>query len=253
MQTSESAFAAALLDSDLALPSGLVSHTAQIPQKRFGVYRNNVMVGLIGALEARFPATKRIVGEDFFKAMARAFATAHPPRSPMMMVYGDDFPDFIAAFEPAAEIVYLADVARIETARMRAYHAADAEPLSQVALASVAVEALGDLRFALHPSLEIIASPFPAVTIWAMNVDEIALAPLDDWSGEDALIVRPWRNIEVRRLPPGAGTFLQSLKAGEPLGEAAERAQSASPDFDLAINLALLFSAGLAIAFTSPT
>ncbi len=85
---------------------------------------------LIDALRTKFPATERIVGEEFFRAMARVFVIAHPPRSKILHTYGDDFGDFIAAFEPAAELAYLADVARLEAARTRAYHAADATPLT---------------------------------------------------------------------------------------------------------------------------
>ena len=56
--------------------------------RRFAVYRNNVAVGLIGALEARYPVSRRIAGDDLFRAMARAFVRAHKPRSPVMIAYG---------------------------------------------------------------------------------------------------------------------------------------------------------------------
>jgi hypothetical protein len=245
--TLQDAFALALRDPDLPAPPGVVSHGSHKPLKRFAVYRNNVMVGLIGALEARFPATKRIVGEDFFTATARLFASAHPPRSPLMMTYGDEFPAFLAGFEPAAQTPYLADVARLEAARTRAYHAADAQPLEPSALAAVAPEALGALRFRLHPSVEIVASTFPVVTIWAMNAGEMELAPLTDWAGQDALVVRPRLDVEVRSLPDGARIFLQCLGSGQTLGEAAETALAARPGFDIAVNLAALFSTGVAV------
>lgn len=244
----QSEFAEALRDPDRALPTGVISHRSPVPQKRFAVYRNNVAVGLIGALEARFPATQRIVGAEFFTAAARMYASAHPPRSPLMMTYGDAFPDFLAAFEPAAEIAYLADVARLEAARTRAYHAADAKPLDPAALAELQPDFLASLYFKLHPSVEIVASAFPIVTIWAMNAGEIELAPLTEWRGEDALVVRPALEVEVRRMPAGAAAFLQSLAAGAPLAAAAEAGLANSADFDLAVNLVALFSAGLAIA-----
>jgi hypothetical protein len=247
MQQMQNAFAAALLDPGLAPPAGVLSHTPQAPAKRFAVYRNTVMASLIDALEARFPAVKRIVGEEFFRASASVFARANPPRSPLMMTYGDEFPDFLEAFEPAAEIAYLADVARVEAARTRAYHAADALPLKASDLADVEAGDLAVLRFELHPSLEIVASAFPVVAIWAMNAGEAPLAAIEDWRGEDAVIIRPALDVEVRRLPAGAAAFLQSLKAGAPLGEAAGIALHANSDFDLAINLAALVSAGLAV------
>jgi Putative DNA-binding domain len=246
----QDAFAHALRDPDAPFPRGVISHNSDAPRRRFTVYRNNVMVGLVTALEARFPASREIVGEDFFKGAAKIFAAAHPPLSPLMIFYGDAFPSFLAEFEPAREIPYLADVARLEVARTRAYHAADADPLTLAALHRIAPEVLADLRFILHPSLEIVASDYPIVTIWAMNTGEMELAPIADWHGEDALVSRPGFAIEVRRLPPGAKTFLQNLAAGDPLGAAAASALATNASFDLAANLAALF-AGLAIATTN--
>src|ERR1700724_2194426 len=108
VQKCQGDFAHALRDPDLALPQGVTSHNSAAPRERFAVYRNNVMVGLIGALEARFPATRKIVGEDFFKGAAKLFAAMQPPRSPLMLFYGDAFPAFLEDFEPAREVPYLA-------------------------------------------------------------------------------------------------------------------------------------------------
>ena len=72
--------------------------------RRFAVYRNNVAVGLIGALEARYPVSRRIAGDDLFRAMARAFVRAHRPRSPVMIAYGAEFPEFMAEYLAEAEL-----------------------------------------------------------------------------------------------------------------------------------------------------
>jgi hypothetical protein len=250
MQTCQSDFARALRDPDLAVPYGVISYNSDAPRERFAVYRNNVVVGLVSVLETRFPATRKIAGGDFFNGAAKLFAATQPPSSPLMLFYGDAFPTFLADFEPAREVPYLADVARLEAARTRAYHAADAKPLTPAALSSGLPNALGGMRFKLHPSVEIVASDYPIVTIWAMNSGEIDLAPIADWRGEDALVSRPGLDVEVRRLPPGAKTFLQNLAARNPLGEAAAAALAANASFDLAANLAALF-AGLAIEMTN--
>ena len=85
------------------------------------------------------------------------------------MFYGDSFPDFIASFAPAAELIYLADVARLEAARTRAYHAADAEPVDPTRLKALDQDALAELRIVPHPSAQIVRSRHPIVSIWAMN------------------------------------------------------------------------------------
>jgi hypothetical protein len=243
-------FASALLDASRAVPAGLTSHRAERPGKRFAVYRNNVVASLIEALRARFPATERIVGEEFFRAMARLFVTAHPPRSKILHVHGDDFGDFIAAFEPAAELPYLADVARLEATRTRAYHAADAAPLTAADFADVAADAIGTLRLSLHPSLEILRSPHPVVTIWSMNAGEAELGPIEDYVPEDTLILRPHWDVMVHRLPPGGAAFIEALRRGRTLAEAAEHANASEPRFDLTGNLAGLIGSGAIIALS---
>ena len=124
-----SGFAAALLDPTRAVPAGLVGPDGEPSAKRFAVYRNNVVVGLTEALQANFPAVCRIVGEEFFQAMARAYVVFEAPVSPILLDYGDGFASFIAEFEPAASLPYLADVARIERAWTQAYNAPEAVSL----------------------------------------------------------------------------------------------------------------------------
>jgi hypothetical protein len=237
-------FAAALLDPGRELPSGLTAQNSRSPERRFAVYRNNVVVGLANALARRFPATRRIVGQEFFAAMARVFVAAHPPRSPILMQYGEEFPDFIAGFEPAQEIVYLPDVARLEAALTRAYHAADAQPADANQLAGLDDEALGHLRILLHPSVQIVRSRHPVVSLWAMNVGNAEIMPIEDWRGEDALVVRPALDVLVHRLPPGGAVFLSTLLQGDPLPAAVEAARADSPAFDLVVNLAGLIASG---------
>ncbi|HLP70465.1 MAG TPA: DNA-binding domain-containing protein [Rhizobium sp.] len=242
--TSQALFSASLVSDDPAPPQGLTAWNGT-PDRRFGVYRNNVMVGLTAALQGRFPVVERLVGPDFFAAMARAFIVTHPPMSPLLLAYGDALPAFLEGFEPAASLSYLADVARLEIARSRAYHAADAAPLDPAELAAIPPESLASLRFRPHPSLAILRSSHPVVTIWAMNAGEADPTPIGDWSGEDAAVVRPEMFVEARRLPPGGAVFLQSLADGLPLGEAAVRALEENNDFDLSTNLAGMLDAGL--------
>jgi hypothetical protein len=241
----QASFAKALLDPERQVPDGITSHTHPAPAKRFAVYRNNVVVSLIDALAARFPAVQRIVGEEFFRAMAGVFAPAHPPRSPLIMTYGEGFPAFIETFAPAAELPYLADVARLEAARTHAFHAADATALPARAFSALGPTDLETLRIRFAPGTAIVRSSHPVVTIWAMNADEAEPAPIEDWRGEDALISREGFDVVVRRLPPGGAVFLSHLLADATLADAASAAMQDSAAFDLAENIAGLISAHL--------
>jgi Putative DNA-binding domain len=248
----EVSLAQALLNPKTPVPEGVVAPDGRNAARRFAVHRNNFVSGLVKTLEARFPAVVKIVGREFFAAMARAFVVERPPRSPLLARFGDTFGDFIATFEPAGDLPYLPDVARIEAARTRAYHAADASPIGAKEMAAQDIRVAASLRFDLHPSLEIVRSKHPVVTIWAMNCGERALEPMETWHPEDALIVRPYLDVEVRLLPPGGASFLGTLAAGRTLNEAAEAALAESPQFDLTDNLAALVGWGLVSRIAEP-
>ena len=247
----QNAFAEALFDCEKPIPEGLISHNSSRPTKRFAVYRNNVIVSLVEALRAKFPATERIVGEEFFRAMARTFVVSQPPRSKILHAYGEAFGDFIEAFEPAAELPYLADVARLEAARTRAYHAADAVPLDANAFAGIAPDRVAGLRLTLHPSLEIVRSLYPMVTIWSMNAGETELAPIDEQAAEDAVVLRPHLEVFVQRLPPGGAAFVHALRQGSKLQDAMERALAEDARFELSENLGTLIGSGAVTAIAS--
>jgi len=248
--SSYAAFASALVEPDRPTPAVVAGPSGKAAVKRYNVYRNNVMVSLIDALAAVYPAVQRITGAEFFRAMARFHVRAAPPTSPLLFDYGRDFPAFIEAYEHAQAMPWLPDTARIERAWLDAYHAADAEPLSAGALGSIPPGRLAGAVFTAHPATRIVRSPFAAVTIFAANRGEGAAGQIDARTSEDALITRPDADVVVQHLPEGGAVFLQNLMAGRPLGEAAAVALESSPSFDIAANIAGMIQAG---ALTSVT
>ena len=248
----QSEFAAALRDPAAAVPPEVVGPDGRPAPKRFEVYRNNVLSALGNAIAGAFPAVEKLVGETFFRAMARFYVIDNPPTSAVLMDYGRTFPDFIERFESAASLPYLPDVARLEVAWRESYNAAEADSLPPDALATVPQNELADVRFGVHPSLRLVASRYPIVTIWRMNVSDEPIRPVDFSVGEDALIVRPEAEVEVRLVPPGGVAFVSALMAGETLAVAAAAGQAADPAFDLAGNIAGLIESGALVELRRP-
>ena len=243
-------FAAAILDPELPPPTGLVGPDGKASAMRFAVYRNNVVVGLAQTLKDAYPAVQRIVGAEFFQAMARAYVAIEPPRTPIMLDYGQGFPSFVGRFAPAANLPYLADVARIERAWTEAYHEAEASPIDPSAFAEITPDRLPTLSLVLHPSTRIVRSPFPVLTIWQMNIDGGIPAPVDlTAGGEDALVVRPEADVEVRSIPAGSADFIQALVSGRSVLAAFEEASVVDPRFDLASNLTDLIQVRAVVGF----
>jgi hypothetical protein len=238
------AFASALWATDKAVPDGL------LPAARFAIHRNNVYASLIGCLEARFPVIGRLLGEDCFRQCARIFVEASPPRSPVLMEYGVDFAGFMASFAPLQELHYLADVARLEWMRHVALHGAEALPLDRSTLAAVPPDLMPSLVLALHPTVEILSSGYPILSIWRANAVAGATVPVGaDLPGESVLIARPRDEVLLLPLSVAAAGFVRTVQRGLALGEAAEAAEMIAADFDLAQTLAQLLRADIFTGF----
>lgn len=245
--SAQATFAAALLDPGAGLPGGITGPDGTASTRRFNIYRNNVVVSLIGALGETFPVTREMVGEAFFTAMAREYVSTNPPLSPIMMHYGASFPDFVARFPPAAALPYLGDLARLEFAQVEAYHAADAAPVSPASLGAIAPARLGAIRFRAHPAARLVRSGSAIASLWLAHRGVGELAAIDPAHPQDALVTRPALSVEIRALAPAAGAFIERLLEADALGEAAEAALAMDLAFDLPAAIALIIESG---AFT---
>jgi hypothetical protein len=231
--------AAALTD-----PARLVPYGINNERDRFDVYRNNVAGSLKRALGETFPVVKRLVGDDFFSAMAGVYVRDNIPASPLLFEYGATFADFIDGFEPAGELPYLSDVARLERLWLDAYHAADAVPLKIDALAAIAEDELDDLTLTLHPAAFLFRSAYPVLSIWQAHqrADAPDLSALS-WQPERMLIVRPALDVALVRLDAAAYAFVAGLAAGQSLGNVCGSLVDIA-DVDPPVHLAQLFQAG---------
>lgn len=258
-------FAAALLDPARPPPCGLTAWNGSDPRVRFDVHRNNVVVSLIAALQDTFPVVRQLVGDEFFAAMSRVHVCEQPPRSPVLTDYGDGFAGWLEQFEPVVALPYLADMARLEHARVRACHAADATPLDPdvIARSLADPQRLPLARVELHPSLGVATSRYSVVSLWSAHqtTGEVPTVAIDE--PESALVLRdPDDEVLVVAIPPGAAAFVRQLVDGHPLGAAIDAAIGAGSDpassaaepggFDLAAILTLLIRHGALVAWRTP-
>ena len=245
MGVNQSAFRAALLDPAAPVPRGLTDPAGRPAGARFDVYRNNVVASLAEALETGFPAVARLLGPEPFRAIAVAYARAHPPRSPLMMHMGGALPAFLETFPPTAQRGYLPDLARLELALRESYHAADAEAVPPDALAALAPETLAGMRVTLAPAVRLVRSRYPIVQIRAFALEN---GPRPRPAPESALVTRPGYDPQVAALDPAGAAFVAALADGEPLGPAAGRGAAQDPRFDPAVPLGALLAGGAVTA-----
>jgi len=101
----------------------------------------------------------------------------------------------------------------------------------------------------LHPSVGLVTSRFPIVTIWRANQTGADDGILDRWRPEAALVARPFLDVDVLPLPAGGHVFINALHSGWTIEAAAASATADDPEFDLGTNLTILAEANVVVAF----
>lgn len=238
------AFAAALLDPDVAMPDGVTDPQGNPAPKRYSVYRNNVVVSLMEALASAYPALVEIMGQENFDRVVRNYIVAEPPASPMMQNYGAAFAEFLDGFPPLAKSPFLGDVARAERAWLLAYHAVDRSVLEAADMAGLDETAIMAATFERHPAAFLVASKWPVFDLFCWR-DGRPQEGADLEQAQCLAISRPSLEVHVHLLSHSMHGFVEALFSGYSLGEAASDAMQRDEAFDLPEALAFVLSSGL--------
>jgi len=240
----QAAFAAHLAGEDDGGLAGAIAGDSIPAVARLQVHHNHVRTSLASALAATFPTVQALVGEDFFKAMARAFVAASLPAQPVLAEYGEGFPCFVAAWAPARDLPYLADVARLDWALNAAWLAPEEGRLSAVQLAGLPAGRLPLLRLALSPGTTRLASAHPVDRIWAASQPDAPEGEVALDGGVRLVVLRQGDDAAFVQLEAGEAAFLDAVAEGLTLEAAAGRAAREQGDFDLSSGFARLLGLG---------
>jgi hypothetical protein len=194
------------------------------------VYRNTIASGGIDALVATFTTVVMMTGEDWFRAAAREYVHAHPPREPALLTYGDTFPAWLATFAPAADAPYLPAIVHLDWLWWQSWSAADAELLDGAALSELAPEMLSELTLSLHPSVRIATFNVGIPSLWLAH--QTPTRGGDHILGDEPehmLFVRTGTQVESRTIAVAPFAFIAALSEGASLLEAGEAALAADP------------------------
>ena len=212
------------------------------------IYRNNVFASLTDALATRFPVCP-LVGDEFFRALAGVFVELSPPRSPVLMFYGDEFATFIDTFPPASSVPYLGDVARLEAGRTHAYHAADGEPLSVNDFAASRPVPGSGCGWRSTPPSNSSPRPIRSSRSGRRTSSRAARHPFRSLLPRMRWLAAQSRGRGPAALP-GGSVFLSRLAGHATLGEAFEGAAAAELKFDLVANLTALLVSRIVVGLS---
>jgi Putative DNA-binding domain len=215
-------------------------------ERRLAIHHRHYQASLIMALMDRFPATIWLVGSDFVVEAARIFISKHPPASPCIAEYGENFPTFLAECRAAQRIPYLREFAELEWHVGNVAIAVDEPPMAIEELRAICADELPDMALFLRRGVRYLKASWP--------VDKL----LDTYLGEarpERFVFEPGDvNLEIygsrgefriNRLGAAEFIFRRSVSLGRSIGDAAAEALETDGSFDPGDALRLLLTSAL--------
>jgi hypothetical protein len=194
-----------------------------------GVYRRGYIARLTEQLGETWPSVWRVVGDDDFFELCRAFIARHASSSYNLSDYGREFPRFLETRPSLPE--FLPELARFELVVHDLFHATAHLPVEAAELA-----AIGDLagtRFRFGAGVRLVACEHAVYDVF-LHRNDVEPPDLDLDRAQHVLLFRDGGDVRARVV--GAATFaaLEALAEGLPVEDAIERATSCDESFGAA-------------------
>jgi uncharacterized protein (UPF0276 family) len=199
---------------------------------RLGIYRGNLRSAWRRALASSYPVLRKLLREESFDGLARAYGVSHPADDPDLNRFGDGLAAFLEAGGLEDGRAWLPDLARLEWLAHTSWYAPDAadaldgSPLA--VLATLDPQQFEASRAVLHPSLRLFGSDWAVAALWhahqPAHQSEGAAIPEDMQRPGHALILRARWQVTVGELAAAEHAALARLAAGESFGAAFDAA-----------------------------
>ncbi len=221
------------------------------------VYRNNYYISLTEALRSVYVSVDKLVGKGFFDFVAHGYIEAHPSRSGNLHELGGEFETYIGALEQAASVPYIADVAKLDWAWHRMFHAEDSNSLAIDVLVGYQHKDFGALCFQLVPACQILKMDYTVFGLWNHCREIPGFESSDELSYENEqqfiMIYRSGLDVVVAMVSQAKALFIEKLREGMCLADVAELAMEVDTEFQLPDALQSLFVQEVVSGIELPT
>lgn len=215
------------------------------------IYRGSIFGTLNQTLQSIYPVCYRLVGQKFFEATAVVYLHRYPSQSPDLGEYGADFSYFLSNFEPAAQLPYLPDLARLEWHWHRVFNGEKATEFDSEALSQIPPEKWGEVVFNLPQNSVLLESVYPIHRIWQVNqldYDGDESVSLDE-GGSQIFLWRQGYEMRIDLPTPSEWQLLKAFKAQDKLETICENLAHQDPTIDVSSLLPIFVQRGWIVSF----
>lgn len=230
LQCRQSAMQAWLLHGDAGI-AGAIDTTrlnAGSGHDRLRIYADAYRLRLADVLGQDYPATKAMLSDARFDALADAYLRAHPSTRPSVRHFGHAFADWLASRRDVPRNI--SDLARFEWQQGEAFDAMDAPALELDAIAALPAQAWATLRLRLHPATRMLALRTNAADMVDAHARGLPLPRLRDRATTHWLLWRSAGDVHWRRLDLDEAEALQAVQCDDTFARLCERLHARHAD-----------------------
>lgn len=230
------------LRARLSLPLGIQAAI------RVGVYAGGYPARLLDAVAESHPAVAHVLGQGAFAALVARYVRALPPQSYNLNDAGSRLAEYLPVDRLSAQLPFLSDLARMEWAIVRAFHAPVREAFDPATVTNWSAEDWFGTRIDLQVGTALVRSAWPIHAVWAARETPVDEIDIDMTAGGNVILIhRAGFEVVCESIGEAEATAIQALLGGATLGDVSERLSAADAG-TVAASFARWVHAGLVVS-----
>jgi len=160
---------------------------------RLDVYRTTARSVHVSVLSSIYPVCHKILGDDYFKLIAKKYFIAYPSTNPDLNDYGEYFARYIAELidqrYELSEFLYLSDLVKLEWSIHQAYYCQNNLPFDMHKFQYQCEQYQGEVKIGLAHGIELLKSQYPISLIWQQHQQDVGLNEIEAIKQDELICV----------------------------------------------------------------
>lgn len=191
-------------------------------EEQLAIYQSNMRGVLQQTLAQIYPVCKKIVGDKYFKRLARVYIDENPSKKANLNCYGEGFSVFIykqcLQRNELSDFPYLSDLVQLEWFYHAMYYAEEGAVFDLAGFAALRPDQQENCLFLLAPQLAFIHSNYPIASIWRLNQHDEKQQTLAA-NAESCCVFRAQNSLDIIDIDESMYQLLIAIKAGQTVEE----------------------------------
>jgi len=220
------------LDDWIRVPAGAD------PAARIAVYTDGYPARVTAALRETYPALANILGDGSLAALCDRYRGALRDEPENLNYVGAELPRFLRTDRLTEQLAFLPDLAELEWAVTRCFHAAAGAPFDATRCRRWSFDDWQRAQIRFQPGLALLRSRWPLRALHATRNEDRSEIDVDlEQGGECVVVFRRGFEVAVEAAPPREADAIEAFQTGATLGEVSERLARADAGGDEVVEL----------------